>query len=313
MPVDLGASLQIAADLLKEQRLALSKRASERCFTELESYRRGEMPREESLQAVLRVADLLIESLASSEDDSREASMEGSNLHDTTVKFDEGIAARRVKMSIEFEDLIRGLQIMRQEVWAVLGQLGSRVDGAAVFAIQRRVNAVFDAYSLGLSSSYRKSQSEMMREQEKALEKWEEVVKSASAIHLKIPCSGEFIKIVRLQAEAIARRVDFSEEEVYDIITSVGEVCDNCIEHGVSEKGIDVQYSMSPSEFKVEIQDYGPGFEPAGMGEEPPDLMLEDGRGLFLMKQLMDTVIIDSKPGHGTRTVLTKLRHPHHF
>ena len=88
MPVNLGAGLQIAADLLKEQRLTLSKRASARCFTELESYRRGEMPREESLQAVLRVADLLIDSLASSDDDSREASMEGSNLHDTTIKFD---------------------------------------------------------------------------------------------------------------------------------------------------------------------------------------------------------------------------------
>ena len=307
MPAILGPC-QLASDALYEQRQALSKKASDRCFVELDSYRNGEMPREESVQAVLRLTTFLVDALASVGDESEEASEQGSTLHDNIVTIDEGIAARRVKLAIEFEDLIRGLQIMREEVWHLLSSLGDRLDASAFFAIERRVNSIFDSYCLGLSSSYRKSQSEMMHEQERALEKWEEVVKSAAAIHLKIPCSADFVKIVRLQAEAIARRVAFSEDELYDIITAVGEACDNCIEHGVSDKGIDVQYSMSPSEFRVEVRDYGPGFDPTGMGESPPDLLLEDGRGLFLMKQLMDVVVIESKPGHGTHTVLTKLR-----
>lgn len=272
---------QIAADVLYQQRESLSRRVSDRCFSELESYRRGAMPQEESIQTVLRLLCFVVDALNSTTDESPEASEQGSNLHDETVQFEEGIAARRVRLSIEFEDLISGLQIMRHEVWNGLAAHSHLLDANAVFQIERRINGIFDAYSLGLSSSYRRSQGEMMREQEHALEKWEEVVKSASAIHLKIPSDNEFAKIVRLQAEAIARRVSFTEEEIYDIITAVGEVCDNCIEHGYSDKGIDVHYLMSPTEFRVEIQDYGRGFDPAGKGEEPPDLFDEDGRGLF--------------------------------
>jgi anti-sigma regulatory factor (Ser/Thr protein kinase) len=320
-----------AAEILEQHRETIASRVSARCFSELESYRSGQMQRDESIQTVTRLLNFLIDALSSSQDDSEEASSQGSSIHDDIVVFEQGIAARRVKMSIQFEDLIRGLQIMRIEVWNALAQgvaapdfqaqldeLGNRhtlPDGnhpslktQAIFMIEKRVNAIFDAFFLGLSSSYRQNQSSLMKEQETALEKWEEVVKSASHIHLKIPCSEEFIKIVRLQAEAIARRVEFSEDAIYDIITAVGEACDNCIEHGVSEQGIDVQYNLTPTEFRVEVQDYGPGFEPKGMGEEPPDLMDENGRGLFLMKQLMDFVSIESRIGVGTKIVVAKAR-----
>jgi anti-sigma regulatory factor (Ser/Thr protein kinase) len=325
-----------AAEILESHREAIANRVSARCFSELESYKSGEMQRDESVQTVTRLLNFLIDALSSAHDDSGEASSQGSSIHDDIVVFEQGIAARRVKMSIQFEDLIRGLQIMRIEVWNALAQGVASPDfqmqldeledrhikhnngpdthpslkSQAVFMMEKRVNAIFDAFFLGLSSSYRQNQSSLMKEQENALEKWEEVVKSASHIHLKIPCSEEFIKIVRLQAEAIARRVEFSEDAIFDIITAVGEACDNCIEHGVSDQGIDVQYNLTPTEFRVEVQDYGPGFDPDGMGEVPPDLLDEDGRGLFLMKQLMDFVSIESKVGVGTKIVVAKSRKP---
>jgi len=280
-------------------------RVSDRCFAELESYKSGSVPKEESVATVRRLTNFLIRALRGGDED---ASQQGSTLHDEIVSFDEGIAARRVKMAIQFEDLIRGLQLMRFEVWSLLGEAAAELDAHGVFSLERRVNEVFDAYFLGLSSSYRNSQSLMLHEQRKALDKWEEVVKSASEIRLKIPCSNEFAAIVRLQAEAIARRVDFSEEEVYDIITAVGEVCDNSIEHSHSEQGIDVEYSIRENEFRVEVRDYGTGFDPTGKGDLPPDMFSEDGRGIFLMKNLMDKVEIDSQIGKGTRIVMRKAR-----
>lgn len=264
------------------------------------------MPREESVATVRRLTDFLVQSLSSTA--TGEASHEGGSVLQETVTFEEGIAARRVKMAIEFEDLIRGLQFMRREVWNRLARLCDRFTSEEVFRLESHVNEIFDGFYLGLSSRYRKSQSEMMREHVVALEKWEEVVKSASQIRLKIPCEAQFAAIVRLQAEAIARRVAFNEEEIYDIIMAVGEVCDNAIEHGVSEMGVDVQYLMTPSEFRVEVQDYGQGFDPEGRGLEPPDLFSESGRGIFLMKNLMDRVEIDSQSGRGTRIVLAKAR-----
>ena len=284
----------------------LSRRVSDRCFAELDSYKSGSVPKDESVATVQRLTNFLIRALES--DHNENASEQGSTLHDEIVSFDEGIAARRVKLAIGFEDLIRGLQFMRLEVWACLSEVAGELDSSGVFLLEKRINEIFDDYFLGLSSSYRTSQSALLQEQQKALDKWEEVVKSASEIRLKIPCSNEFAAIVRLQAEAIARRVSFTEEEVYDIITAVGEVCDNSIEHSQSEQGIDVEYSISENEFRVEVRDYGTGFDPTGKGELPPDMFSEDGRGIFLMRNLMDKVEIDSQIGRGTCITMRKAR-----
>lgn len=299
-------AFELGARLLREHREAVAQRVSDRCFDELDSYKTGDFPRAESVGTVARLLDFLVRALESGH--AEHASEQGSSLHDEIITFEEGIAARRVKLAIGFEDLIRGLQFMRTEVWATLARGADKLDATGTLALEERINGIFDAYFLGLSSSYRTSQSSVVQQQQKALDAWEEVVKSASEIHLKIPCSTEFAAVVRVQAEAIARRVRFNEEEVYDIITAVGEVCDNAIEHGVSEKGIDVEYTMTAEEFCVDVRDYGCGFDPAGRGNEPPDLFAEDGRGIFLMRNLMDKVEIESAPGRGTRITMRKAR-----
>ncbi|MCA9797057.1 MAG: ATP-binding protein, partial [Candidatus Eremiobacteraeota bacterium] len=295
-----------AASVLKENEDVLSQRVSDRCFAELDSYRNQHMPREESFGTVKRLLEHIVRKLHAIEEG--DVSADAQALHDELVHLEEGIAARRVRMAIEFEDLIKGLHIMRQEVWNGLARVFDDATAGQIFGLERRINDVFDEFFIGLASSYLKTQKELVRRHESSLAKWEEVVKSASQIRLKIPCREEFAATVRLQAEAIARRVWFTEEEIYDIITAVGEVCDNAIEHGTSEMGIDVQYFMTPTEFRVEVQDYGSGFDPSGRGEEPPDLFSERGRGIFLMKHLMDRLEIDSESGQGTRVIIAKSR-----
>ncbi len=279
---------------------------SDRCFSELASYRDQHMPQEESFGTVKRLLEHIVRKLHSIEEG--DIGSDAQALHDELVTLEEGIAARRVRMAIEFEDLIKGLHIMRQEVWSGLARVFDEAPAPQIFGLERRINDVFDEFFIGLASSYLKTQKELVRRHESALAKWEEVVKSASHIHLKIPCREEYAATVRLQAEAIARRVLFTDEEIYDIITAVGEVCDNAIEHGKSEMGIDVNYLMTEPEFRVEVQDYGTGFDPSGRGDEPPDLFSERGRGIFLMKHLMDRLEIDSQSGNGTRVVIAKSR-----
>lgn len=264
------------------------------------------MPREESRKTVERLLVFLINHLR---EDNATGSAEAGRWHSDLVSFEEGIAARRVKMHIEFSDLMQGLHFLGAEAWKELSrELPRPLAVDDLFALERRLNGLIDVFFVELSTAYVKSARAVIDAQEQALQKWEEVVRSASEIRLKIPCENEFAAIVRLQAEAIARRAGFSDEEIYDIMTAVGEVCDNAIEHGGSEGGIDVTYRFAPTEISVEVQDYGRGFDPTGRGEEVPDLFSERGRGIFLMKNLMDRVEIDSRPGHGTRILLAKSR-----
>jgi serine/threonine-protein kinase RsbW len=299
-----------AAELLQGRETALAERVSYRCFTELASYQREQMPREESRGTVGRLLDHIVARLKESAASEPNVGRTAQEMHDELVRLEQGIAARRVQMAIDFEDLLRGMHIMRQELWVILrSELPEQTAGAQLWELERVINDVFDQFFIGLASAYLRSQREQIAHHESSLAKWEEVVKSASHIRLKIPCREEYAATVRLQAEAIARRVQFSEEEIYDIITAVGEVCDNAIEHGRSELGIDVEYAMTPGEFRVQVQDYGSGFDPSGRGETPPDVFAESGRGIFLMKHLMDGLEIESSPGRGTRIVMTKARH----
>ncbi|HXE72897.1 MAG TPA: ATP-binding protein, partial [Candidatus Nitrosotenuis sp.] len=269
-------------------------------------YRDERMPQAESLRTTESLLGFLISHLEAM--DSADASAEVERLREDLIRFEEGIAARRVRFQIEFEDLLQGLQFLRQEIWAELRRHLTDITVPELYELERRLNEMLDQMIVGMTVAYISSQAEVIASHERALVKWEEVVKSASQIRLKIPCREEFAAIVRLQAEAIARRVNYTEEEIYDIITAVGEVCDNAIEHGKSERGIDVQYLLTMEEFTVEVIDYGPGFDPAGLGQEPPDPLAEGGRGLFLTRHLMDRVEIDSRPGQ-TRVLMAKKRY----
>lgn len=295
-----------AAELLRAQEKTLSERVSTRCFSELASYQREMMPREESRGTVGRLLDHIVDRLRQSASLELSVGRSAQQMHDEMVRLEQGIAARRVQMAIDFEDLLRGMHIMRQELWTILRVELSQASGEPLWELERVINDVFDQFFIGLASAYLASQREQIAHHESSLAKWEEVVRSASHIRLKIPCREEYAATVRLQAEAIARRVLFSDEQIYDIITAVGEVCDNAIEHGRSERGVEVEYAMTSTEFRVEVKDYGRGFDPAGRGDHPPDVFAESGRGIFLMKNLMDGWEIDSQPGKGTRIVMTK-------
>jgi len=155
---------------------------------------------------------------------------------------------------------------------------------------------------------YLTSRDELIESQSSSLKMWEEVVKSTSRLDLKIPCEEEFAAIVRAQAEAIARRLNYNEETVNDIVMAVGEACDNAIEHGISEKGVDLHYTITKDDMIIQIIDYGKGFDPAGKGEEQPDLFNERGRGIFIIRNLISNVDIKSAPGAGTNVTITLRR-----
>ncbi|MBM3463685.1 MAG: ATP-binding protein [Armatimonadetes bacterium] len=295
-------TLAEAGKVLQARKAEIARAVEERIYRELKSYSASQLlPAQESHDTVIDIVDFVTENLGSEDNRALDKSVLSSVIH-----FEEGIAARRVRYRISMVDLLHGVQILREEIWKVLkSSVGSKdVD---FFMLERRVNALIDHIFVGISDAYLKSQEEIIAHHISALEKWEEVVKSASSIELKIPCRSEYVAIVRLQAEAIARRVGFTEEEIHDIVYAVGEAADNAIEHGFSDKGVDIHYLLTQDEMRVEITDFGGGFDPRGRGEECPDLFAERGRGIFMMKSLADDVQISSS-NLGTHLLLVKKR-----
>jgi serine/threonine-protein kinase RsbW len=151
---------------------------------------------------------------------------------------------------------------------------------------------------------------EMQGRLEEEIRTFETLATSTRGIELKIPCMSEFVVTARAQAELIAKRMNFQPDRIQDIKSAVGEACDNAIEHGSSQRGVDIRYKIKGPNLIIEVEDYGPGFEPDAVGIDLPSPFIEGGRGLFLIKSLVDDAEIISRRGAGTKVLMQICRKP---
>jgi len=95
------------------------------------------------------------------------------------------------------------------------------------------------------------------------------------------------------------------------------ELLNNSIEHGSYSPEDEIEVTMIVSErvFRFEVLDSGRGGESFAAGakeraSEMPDFEESRGRGLFLINNYMDEMVITYDPGVGTRFRVAKARNP---
>jgi CheY-like chemotaxis protein/anti-sigma regulatory factor (Ser/Thr protein kinase) len=75
------------------------------------------------------------------------------------------------------------------------------------------------------------------------------------------------------------------------------------------DRKVTVRASISPQQFKVEITDDGPGFDPTGLPDPtaPENLLKPHGRGIMMMRLFLDEVQWNKR---GNRVTMIKNAHP---
>jgi serine/threonine-protein kinase RsbW len=127
---------------------------------------------------------------------------------------------------------------------------------------------------------------------------------------ITIPSSDSYLADVDSFLEGVLRELEVDESVVADIAISVSELVNNAIFHGnknASDKTVRVQVTRSQKGIRVAVTDQGGGFDPDGIADPiaEENLMKEVGRGIFIVRSLMDKV--DIKPtDRGTTTTITK-------
>ena len=112
----------------------------------------------------------------------------------------------------------------------------------------------------------------------------------------------------RSRAVALLKTLPFTSDQKFDIELAVGEAIGNAIDHAC-EKGVLTTVSAYPDRVVIDVSDCGGGFSVSDE-EEPPETgqFAERGRGVKLMRLLMDAVSIQEKPsGNGTVVRLVKM------
>lgn len=127
-------------------------------------------------------------------------------------------------------------------------------------------------------------------------------------LSISVPSKPEYVNVIRLTASAIASRVGFDIEQIEDIKVAVAEACTNAIKHGIKNnmENFDVKFSIDCDRIVINIIDNGIGFSSDQI--EEPDLTTpkEGGLGIFIIKSLMDEVMISSDVGEGTNIKMIK-------
>ena len=93
----------------------------------------------------------------------------------------------------------------------------------------------------------------------------------------------------------VKKEFDIKDDVFYNVMIAVTEAVNNAIIHGNKmkpEKKVNFELKTKGRSIIITIEDEGEGFDPDNIDDclKPENLMKDGGRGVFLIKELMDDV-----------------------
>jgi serine/threonine-protein kinase RsbW len=112
---------------------------------------------------------------------------------------------------------------------------------------------------------------------------------------LAIPSEFEAVGQVEILVDKVCNTLGVNEEFYGNVLIAVTEAVNNAIEHGNKfSKDVEVNVAVGNKStgFCFNVKDHGAGFDFMNLPDPtaPENLLKENGRGIFLMKNLSDEV-----------------------
>ena len=120
-------------------------------------------------------------------------------------------------------------------------------------------------------------------------------------IQLDLPSRLELLGVVDRLADGITEHMEFEDTDKDAVAISVIEACTNAIQHGHhAEAGRMVRlcFELQRDTLVITVHDEGEGFDLGTLSDvAPPDLLATRGRGIYIMRSMMDEVAFDFSDG----------------
>jgi len=134
-----------------------------------------------------------------------------------------------------------------------------------------------------------------------------------SGNQIAIPANAEYLADVDMFIEGILRGYEADESLIADIAISVSELVNNAITHGAnqsSDSEVTVAIKRESDTVVISVADQGGGFDPDDIADPlaQENLLKEVGRGIFIVKSLMDRVDVDQSESGTTVTICKALK-----
>jgi serine/threonine-protein kinase RsbW len=120
---------------------------------------------------------------------------------------------------------------------------------------------------------------------------------TGSELHeaLTLPSTLSTVEIVEAKATEYAQKAGFDEDTASQISMVSREAAVNAVLHGNKkdpDKNVRATFSLTPDKLTIQVADEGESFDPTSVPDplSPEGLLRPSGRGIFLMRAIMDEV-----------------------
>ena len=120
---------------------------------------------------------------------------------------------------------------------------------------------------------------------------------------LRLPLDVAALPLMRARMRVFLDRDALDEEFVEDVVLCVQEACKNAMRYSRSSAGILVRLTLDDCALCILVRDYGVGIGADALAVAPAPLA-ENGRGLYIIRRLMDE--LDVRVSEGTELRMVK-------
>lgn len=123
---------------------------------------------------------------------------------------------------------------------------------------------------------------------------------------LELPRDARSVPLMRGVITASLRSVGAEPDCISDIAVAITEACTNVIAHSIEGDEYEVIARVVDDLCQIEVKDTGHGFDAESLGRADALPTAESGRGIQLMRALVDRVAFVSRPEAGMIVNLEK-------
>lgn len=121
-----------------------------------------------------------------------------------------------------------------------------------------------------------------------------------------LPQESETVALIRGVVTSSLRSFGVTEDCVDDIRLALSEACTNVLDHVDGDDEYEVRLEVDGDACIISVKNTGDGFDAGELSGELPDHTSSRGRGVAIMRAVMDHVELRSEPETGTIVRLVK-------
>ena len=131
------------------------------------------------------------------------------------------------------------------------------------------------------------------------------------AFSVRLPVDAHSVPFIRALCREALEHLHVDGAVIDEIALALTEACANVVQHAGPLQDYEVQVEIDDERCRICVADTGGGFDPASVPTEVTESLLEGGRGLLLMRALVDRLDFQLDADGRHRVTLERALGPH--